>query len=50
MDVPEREKGQLEKYKRQMASGEYLQMSFEKAEADGTLSKVEDGVVICMAP
>lgn len=40
----------LEKYRQQMESGEYMQISFEKANADGTLSKVEDGVVICMAP
>lgn len=41
---------QLEKYKKQMESGEYIQMVFEKAEADGTLSRVEDDVRICMAP
>lgn len=41
----------LGKYKKQMENGEYIQLSFEKANADGTLSKViEDGVVICMAP
>lgn len=40
----------LEKYRKQMESGEYMQISFEKANADGTLSKVEDGVLICMAP
>ncbi len=45
-----KEKGRLEKYKKQMETGEYMQISFEKAEADGTLSKVEDGVVVCMAP
>ena len=40
----------LEKYRQKMENGEYMQISFEKANADGTLSKVEDGVVICMAP
>lgn len=46
----ENKSSRLEKYRLQMEQGEYMQISFEKANADGTLSKVEDGVVICMAP
>lgn len=40
----------LGKYKQLMENGEYMQIAFEKVDADGTLSKVENGVVICMAP
>lgn len=40
----------LMKYRQQMEQGEYRQISFEKVNADGTLSKVEEGVIICMAP
>lgn len=40
----------LEKYRQLMEQGEYMQISFEKVNGDGTLSRVEDGVVICMAP
>ena len=46
----ENKSSRLEKYRQKMERGEYMQISFEKANADGTLSKVEDGVVICMAP
>ena len=40
----------LGKYKQLMEKGEYIQIVFEKVDADGTLSKVENDVVICMAP
>lgn len=40
----------LKKFKERMESGEYFQIIFEKAEADGTLSKVEDNVIIRMEP
>ena len=40
----------LKKFIDRMESGEYFQILFEKAEADGTLSRVEDNVVIRMEP
>ncbi len=40
----------LRKFIDRMESGEYFQILFEKAEADGTLSRVEDNVVIRMEP
>ncbi len=40
----------LRKFINRMESGEYFQIVFEKAEADGTLSRVEDDVVIRMEP
>ena len=40
----------LKKYISRMESGEYFQIVFEKAGADGTLSRVEDNVVIRMEP
>lgn len=46
--VQEKENSVLERYKRQMESGEYMQIVFAKAEIDGTLSKVEQDVMICM--
>lgn len=47
--VPERTDGHLERYKKLMDTGEYMQMAFEKAGADGTLSKVDKDIIICMA-
>lgn len=47
--ISEREDGHLEKYKKMMDSGEYMQIAFEKAEVDGTLSKVDQDIMICMA-
>lgn len=41
--------GKLEKYIQMMERGEYMQMVFEKADANGVLSKVMDGVTIRMA-
>ncbi len=41
---------QIKRYKERMESGAYFQIVFEKAEADGTLSKVEDNVIIRMEP
>lgn len=40
----------LKKFITRMENGEYFRIVFEKAEADGTLSKVEDNVVIRMEP
>lgn len=40
----------LEKYRALMESGEYMQINFEKVDADGTLSKVEENVLIQMKP
>lgn len=34
--APERTDGHLERYKKLMDTGEYMQMAFEKAGADGT--------------
>lgn len=39
----------LEKYIQMMESGEYMQIAFEKVDANGTLSKVKDGVTVRMA-
>lgn len=47
--APERTDGHLERYKKLMDTGEYMQMAFEKAGADGTLSKVDKDIIICMA-
>lgn len=41
--------GKLEKYIQMMERGEYMQLSFEKVDASGTLSKVMDGVTIRMS-
>lgn len=39
----------LEKYVQMMERGEYMQIVFEKVDANGTLSKVMDGVTVRMA-
>lgn len=47
-DKESKERGALEQYRKQMEAGEYMQITFEKAEADGTLSKIEKNIVISM--
>ncbi len=45
----EKADGHLERYKKLMDTGEYMQVAFEKAGADGTLSKVDQDIIICIS-